>query len=379
MTIYTSPFTETVDARFENSIFSPEATVTVENGDGILARNSEIAIFGAVISEDGTGIDASLSNEILIAEGANVAGFGADGIGAEDIDLANYGLMRGDDQGLDLAGSGSEIANGGVIEGGMQGILARADAEIANLDGGRIVGESEEAILAQETIAVQNDGYIIGAEGGIRAPGGSVDNAGVVRGSGTSVEFFGFSDDTVSNEGKLLGAVLLGDGDDQYLGRGGFLAGRADGGDGDDLLLAGSSGDVLVGGNGQDLMEGGPASDRLNGNRGPDQLFGGGGIDALNGGFGRDIIFGGPGDDEIRGGPGSDIFIITRNDGFDRIAFQRIDELDISDFGFRDFERDVEPRLERDGSATLLDLGDGDGARLDGVRPAQLDADNFIL
>jgi Ca2+-binding RTX toxin-like protein len=91
---------------------------------------------------------------------------------------------------------------------------------------------------------------------------------------------------------------------------------------GNDRLLAGRHGDVLVGDDGHVTADGDTAQDRnvtvlldvggndeLIGGAGDDRLFGGPGDDLLRGGGGDDYLEGGPGDDQLFGGDGRDILI----------------------------------------------------------------------
>lgn len=360
----------------------PQNPLFFETGVAIYDDDLALSVFSMVSSLESIAVDTSFSN-IFVADSASVTSFQNIAIDGRALDIENNGLIYGAGNGVALSGfgnteGGSQIINNGLIVGGSQGISSTEDIEIVNLPGGRIIGEAEEGILARagNEVSIQNDGSIIGATTAIRAYTGLIENSGTIRGDQVAVEL---NSGSVRNDGEIYGAVLLGSGGGEYVGSDGFLAGHVDGGAGGDTLVAGATGDILVGGRGRDVLVGGPGPDVLNGNRGEDQISGGSGADVLNGGFMEDVIIGGPGDDQIRGGPSRDTFILSRNDGFDTIGFQRIDTLDISDFGFRGFRRDVEPRLERDGPDTLLDLGNGDGVRLEGIRPAQLDADNFIV
>jgi Ca2+-binding RTX toxin-like protein len=91
---------------------------------------------------------------------------------------------------------------------------------------------------------------------------------------------------------------------------------------GNDRLLAGRHGDVLVGDDGHITSDGSVAADRvvtvlldvggtdeLIGGAGDDRLFGGPGNDLLRGGGGNDYLEGGPDDDRLFGGAGHDILI----------------------------------------------------------------------
>jgi len=119
-------------------------------------------------------------------------------------------------------------------------------------------------------------------------------------------------------------------------GRGGndflVVAGRLDipvlfhGGDGNDYLAGGSSGDSLVGGTGNDILlagegdnfaDGGDGSDRIEGRSGRDTLLGGAGNDRINGGGGDDLLSGGTGNDLLFGDLGDDL--LTGGSGNDSL------------------------------------------------------------
>src|SRR3954447_13200055 len=64
--------------------------------------------------------------------------------------------------------------------------------------------------------------------------------------------------------------------------------------------------DVLVGGSSSDLLDGGAGNDTLTGAAGADLLLGGAGNDTLNGGTGADRLDGRAGNDTETGGDGND-------------------------------------------------------------------------
>src|SRR5687768_15923285 len=73
-----------------------------------------------------------------------------------------------------------------------------------------------------------------------------------------------------------------------------------DGGDGDDVVLAGRDGVAIFGGAGNDRLFGGAGIDALSGGDGEDVLVGGAGNDLLEGGASDDLLLAGPGDDVLR-------------------------------------------------------------------------------
>ncbi len=99
--------------------------------------------------------------------------------------------------------------------------------------------------------------------------------------------------------------VLLGNGDDHYLGQIPFSQ-FVDGGSGDDLIQGGTGSDILIGGTGNDVIHSRGGDDILSGGDGHDLLLGGNGAEILLGGHGNDLLFGGNGQDLLFGGKGVD-------------------------------------------------------------------------
>jgi Ca2+-binding RTX toxin-like protein len=91
------------------------------------------------------------------------------------------------------------------------------------------------------------------------------------------------------------------DGDDRFRNRT-SLRTEAHGGDGRDILIAGSSASMMFGGADNDGLYGSGQGDTLLGEAGNDNLYGGGGSDKLYGGFGADLLIGWTGNDLLVGG-----------------------------------------------------------------------------
>lgn len=135
-----------------------------------------------------------------------------------------------------------------------------------------------------------------------------------------------------------LVVYLLG-GNDYFNGRGQFGAGyhylgpiTLDGGDGNDSLLRGSTGnDQISGGNGDDTLEGQEGNDTLDGGAGNDSISGGYGDDTLTGGAGADSLIGGLGNDTIYAHDGEADTQIAGNGGIDTAYYDAgIDPLPVS-------------------------------------------------
>ena len=123
--------------------------------------------------------------------------------------------------------------------------------------------------------------------------------------------------------------------------------------------------------------------DTLNGGAGDDFMNGLSGDDVLDGAGGDDTLVGGSGDDILTGGPGDDLFIFENGSGSDTItdfnAGQSTpDRIDISDFGFTDFD-DLSAAFSNVGQDLQIQLDGDDQLVLENTQIADLDSDDFQL
>ncbi|MBG1265919.1 calcium-binding protein [Nostoc sp. WHI] len=95
------------------------------------------------------------------------------------------------------------------------------------------------------------------------------------------------------------------DGDDIIIGQDFFSNYNIFGGAGNDIIVGGFYGNVLIG---DDIIGGVGGNDLLAGRDGTDSLYGNGGNDTLYGYGGNDKLIGDVGTDELTGGAGNDIF-----------------------------------------------------------------------
>ena len=173
--------------------------------------------------------------------------------------------------------------------------------------------------------SAQDAGILI--ESGVEFEGNIVNNGTIRGGNGLAIDAVGASGNIeVINNGRLVGGVNLGDGDD-----------------------------IL----------------RQNSNQGVN----------VNGFGGDDLIFGGQGRDRITGGSGSDTFGFNLNSGRDIITdFETVDTLDVQNI----FDN-VEQILGVNGAATqvgnnvAIDFGGGNSVTLENFELGNLSADNFLI
>ena len=215
-------------------------------------------------------------------------------------------------------------------------------------------------------------------------------------------------------EGSAFNDVLVGDGGASRLfGRDGRDTLRGEGGD--DTLEGGAGPDTLVGGAGEDTasyagsearvvinlgsgyrsggdstgdtfngiegLEGSAFNDILVGAAGANVLTGGDGDDQLRGEAGDDVLTGGDGDDVMTGGLNADTFVLGLGSAIDTIAdFDvGVDTIDISAYGFADFNAVLAATTDVGGRAQIALNGAQDVLRLTGVLEANLQGGDFLL
>lgn len=174
-----------------------------------------------------------------------------------------------------------------------------SDAELINE--GQIVSKFVGVHLAGvgSRSTIENSGKISASSYGVQTSGSQgVDllNTGTV--SGKTYSFYDVTlpenskwGDRIYNEGKMIGSVLLGAGNDFYDGRKGSLKGEVLGGVGNDKIYGGSANDILRGESGNDSILGGVGADNLYGGAGADMFIYRSVKDSIRDKAGRDTVF----------------------------------------------------------------------------------------
>ena len=145
-------------------------------------------------------------------------------------------------------------------------------------------------------------------------------------------------------------------GDDVYRSRTGNIQGMVVGGDGDDMLIGCTQGEVLKAGRGDDRIKAGSGNDRV---------FGNNGDDVIHAGAGDDLIVAGRGNNTAIGGDGGDIFRLSKGKGSTLIKDFRPSDGDVLDV-----RQGAISRIEfsQVGRNTLVSLGNDELAVLQNVR-----------
>lgn len=321
----------------------------------------------------------------------------------------------------------ADITVDGIVSASGAGLWFRDNGGSVSIGAhGVIRGGSDTGIVAflnsTEEIHISNAGQVIGFSGiSSGAADDSIDNSGTIRGLDTDSIATNAGNDTVTNSGKIIGDVLLGNGDDRFIAKaGGTVDGTVNGGAGDDryrivdntLTLADDSGvdtvlstvshklgadfenlklkggrdlngtgnaenNVITGNEGDNTVKARAGDDTVEGRKGADRLYGGDGDDTLDGGRGRDVL---------RGGDGNDTFVFSTGTGRDRIAdFDALsgdEDVDLSGLdsitGFSDLRKF---HMTQVGADVVINAGNasGDVLTLVGVDIGDLDASDFLF
>ena len=193
----------------------------------------------------------------------------------------------------------------------------------------------------------------------------------------------GAYNESVRNDGKMVGDVHLGGGYDKFdFGRG-TLDGTVYGGAGDDHYVVRNKGAIAqensnegldlvstfvsftLGNNVETLSALGNRDIRLVGNDGVNVVHGNSANNRLSGMGGDDHLDGGAGKDRLTGGEGVDHFIFSRGDDWEiitdfEIAGAAHDKIFLSDIGNVSSFDDILVRMEQVANDVRIDLGHGD-------------------
>lgn len=177
-----------------------------------------------------------------------------------DVRIARTGLIeslsvQNGDYALNMEGNSNTLINHGTIESAgavALRIVSTGDGVTTIANSGTISGLEGVVVKANNTVEFTNTGRVRAADGweSYRSAPLDPDLGGA---------------DHVTNKGRMIGLVTLGNGDDIYDGRLGTVHGRVSGREGDDLLAGGKERNLLYGEQGEDRLIGGRGGDTLAG------------------------------------------------------------------------------------------------------------------
>jgi Ca2+-binding RTX toxin-like protein len=384
------------------------AKITVENQHGIdesgYSGNHFKVLGDITVTGSGayavrlTGAESSvqIGRDSRISAGNAEAGIVAEGDGAHIVNrgyikgteggiggytwatVENYGTIKSG-TGMYFDSEGSQIRNYGDIQASHMGIFTEAS--------GTYIENSKGAEISGGSFGI----FVLGTGQS------EIVNKGVLRADGYAISG-GHGEIDVTNTGRIIGRVSLGDGADMIDTRKGTVKGEIHGGDGGDIYKISNAKTNIIEyaeGAGTDEIQstvsyrladhvetlrligksdanatGNELDNNVDGNKGDNHLFGRAGVDYLNGGRGNDIL---------TGGTEADVFLFKRTDGkdvindfedgMDRLFIEGVfneaafDKLDI-----RQAKGDV-----------IIDFGDGNEIRVEDMSKGNFTFDDIIV
>jgi Ca2+-binding RTX toxin-like protein len=360
--------------------------------------NADIIVRGEIINDDpamfAVMLDGTL-NTVTVEKSGSIDAIKGIYAGPQGT-VENLGRIIVDETGIEA----TAVKNSGLI---------RADTAVTlrDLFGGVEIGRS---------------GEIHGSQYGIYEDSNTVTeivNRGLLHGDVAAVFSFSSSEMTFKNFGVVKGAVMMGDGDDLFINKGG-RTGPSEiwGGDGDDFFRIDRAGVALreSAGEGYDSVQStasislsdnfekltllgkkeiqgfgnnetnliidiNSAATVIKGFGGVDQIHGGTGKNTLYGGAGDDLIYSGAGNEKFFGEEDADIFVFNPGCGKDVIMdfADLADLIDLSDYDDFPDAASLAGRVTMSGADTLITLLNGDSIRLKNFDINDLQAGDFIF
>ncbi|MDO6962725.1 hypothetical protein [Rhizobium alvei] len=335
------------------------------SGSGAILTNT-----GTLSSDKATAVVLT-GDEAILTNTTRISGsrYGIEASG-DGLTLTNYATIRGNTA-LKVSGDDAIVTTKALLQGKVALVISGNDATVTNTN--EIIGRSETAAAIQISATGETaftNRSMVSASSGLAITGKS-------------------GSEHILNTGSILGDVRLGGGDDWFSSLKGKVSGRVEGGAGNDIYVVGIAVDLREAVNaGRDTVQS-TISWTLGANFEVLELKGGkaiggtgnAGDNEITGNIAANRLTGGRGDDHLTGGGGADLFIFSRNQGHDVIADFGIGEDRISiakSAGITDFA-DLETHLSRDGGNSLITFDDGATIMIEDVRPAALEATDFLF
>lgn len=275
-----------------------------------ILNSGEIKVSGhtgamAVIADGGAGVFHNTGIIVAHSDGATSIGV-AWGNGGGSGSFINDGTIEAD-RALEADWVGTYVTTPIINNGHMIGSALIDSGPTILVNNGEITGDirfNAGGDLYDGRLGVAGSSITTASWVGDTLLGGVGDETMVGQNGDDSMAGGGGNDQIDGGDGS--NTLFGGDGDDSIAGGSGFD--RVNGNVGDDTVVGHSAvGDWLSGGQGQDTIDASASTGNniINGNLGNDTIIGGSGADSLRGGQGDDVIHAGSGNDWITGDLGT--------------------------------------------------------------------------
>lgn len=350
-------------------------------------HDNRFMVAGDIVASEAGVLSYGKNDEIVVGRDATIIVNGESskavwvvGVGAT---ISNAGNVFASDYALLLEADHSRATNSGLITGRYGMTAAGDDIRLVNGSNGKIEAAAVglyAVTFADEHVTLINHGAIVVAPDGLAVAGQ-------------------FGNETLINDGSMVGNIDLGSGNDWFDTRGGTIRGELLLGFDDDTLITDKSNIVLTefANGGFDTVKS-TVSYTLNdhvealfligsgnidgdGNNDANQIHGNNGRNVLNGHEGNDFLVGGKGNDRLIGGADGDIFHFGTGGGQDVITdFE--DGLDMIDLGawadVISFPDLMKHHLQVEDGRLVITAGD-DSLTILGVQKDDLNSGDFLF
>ncbi|MCB1446300.1 MAG: calcium-binding protein [Rhizobiaceae bacterium] len=376
-------------------IQSVAARTTVDVG-----RNGTIEGMYGIYAMGTTRFSADIDGEVIGTQYGIVAAAATSRVtvgGHGEVDGAQYGVYFAGSGGGRLVNHGSIASAGGIGANFVQpGAKVYNDGEITGMYGISAVGKG--------TIVNDEHGAIIGTYGILASSTGGqsfkIVNHGTIIAPETQFAIVaGDGNDRIISDGRMVGNVVLGSGNDVLNLLHGSAKGDFFGNTGDDTLITDKASHKLIenAGEGIDTVKStvdyklSPEVERLillggkdidgTGNATANTLRGNSGDNILKGLAGADELFGNKGNDKLYGGGDGDIFHFSSGDGKDKVMDLAIgvDDVDLSGWNAINTFTQLLNHAKNDGNGNVVIKAGDDSLTIMHLEKGDLDMNDFIF
>jgi Ca2+-binding RTX toxin-like protein len=402
-----SNFTFNISQGGHTYILDPDVSIVVDGNPMIVAAsapNTTLQIKGQLFAGSNFSALLSLADsaDITVERNGALMGHNAVQLLGQGVELSNHGLLEGRSSGLFANSQTTSIANDGQILGGQFGILLGESSERQSYtltNNGLIEGDvgirtsaANGVLVMEENSRVIGDSYAIQA---FTQQGGSttVTNHGFIK-TGEVVAYNGWTGtDAFTNYGLVRGHIMLEGGDDVFVEREGKVIGAIEGGTGDDTFTvlsaktrvherAGEGDDSVRSSVSFSLETKGEIETLILTGRNNISGFGGDFGNIIRGNAANNKIDGGLGEDILTGGAGRDTFMFgydLRDDYITDFA-NNIDKIRVYNWsGYDSFDDLQMSQVGANVEIVLVDDEFSEAIIVENTRLRQLDADDFIF
>lgn len=356
--------------------------------------------FGIDIASQYTGNTIVINGEVH----GNTVGVNSEGNNTT-INLGSTAKLTGF-TGLGVAGDTVSIVNDSKLAATTYGVFAHDATHVTFTNNNSVKAEAALVLGPDSTVINSAGATITGTTYGVAiADVGGSHTSLVNHGTITSAQDAYFTEDgntTATNDGTIIGTILLGAGNDRFDNRGGVITNAGHGvtgNEGNDTLITDSAKVKLIeefdqgtdtvkatvsyklSANVENLFLLGSNNTHATGTDADNVIHGNSGDNVILGLLGADDLYGHKGNDNLTGGGDADVFHFSSGDSQDIVTdFENgLDKVDVSGWkAITSFDDLMQHHVAFKNGDAIITAGH-DSLTLDGVAKADLDAGDFTF